>query len=130
MCLAFTRYFGCSSVIFVPFSAAHQPAFVPKRPVKSMLPMLTSEHDLEMAMVSVTRSFRTYDVKRPSFVGLRLRLSGLLHGLRRAARPRANACWPDDLNDHYLQDAGMKCGLRHEIADAALLQLRIGPRGF
>jgi hypothetical protein len=94
-----------------------------------MFSTLISEHDVEMAMASVTRSFRTHDVQRPSFVGLRLRLSGLLHGLRRAARPRANACWPDDLNDHYLQDAGMDCGARHEISDSALHQLRIGPRG-
>ena len=94
-----------------------------------MFSRLTSEHDVEMAMASVTRSFRTHDVKRPSFVGLRVHLTALLHGLRSAARPRANACWPDDLNDHYLQDAGMDCGARHEISNSALHQLRIGPRG-
>lgn len=80
-------------------------------------------------MASVTRSVGTYDLKRPSFVGLRLRLIALLHGLRDAALPRADACWPDEHNDHYLQDAGMDCGARHEISDSALHQLRIGPRG-
>ena len=95
-----------------------------------MFSLLTSEHDVEMAMVSVTRSVGTYDVKRPSFIGLRLHLNALLHEIRSAARPRTNAYWPDDLNDHYLQDAGMDCGVRHEISDSALHQLRIGPRGI
>jgi len=38
--------------------------------------LLTSEHDVGMAMVSVTRSVGTHDLKRPSFVGLRPRLIG------------------------------------------------------
>jgi len=80
-------------------------------------------------MASVTRFVGTCDVKRPFFVGLRLRLTTLLHGLRRAAQLRASTCWTDELNDHYLHDAGMDCGARHEISISALHQLRIGPRG-
>lgn len=91
-----------------------------------MLPMLTSEHELETAMGSATRSIETYDLERPSFLGLRRRLDALRHWF--GGQQRADVCWPDGLNDHYLRDAGMEHGSRHEISESTLQQLRIGPR--
>lgn len=94
-----------------------------------MLSVLTNEHDMEAAMGSAMRSIETYDLERPSFLGLRLRLNAVLHWFGGATQQRADVCWPDGLNDHYLRDAGMEHGSRHEISESALHQLRIGPRG-
>jgi hypothetical protein len=93
-----------------------------------MLSMLTSEHDVEADMGSAMRSIETYDLERPSFLGLRLRLNALLRWFGVGRRQRADACWPDGLNDQYLRDAGLEHGARHEISGSALHQLRIGPR--
>ena len=79
-------------------------------------------------MGNLTRSIETCDLERPAFISLRLRLNVLLRWFRSAARQRADVSWPDGLNDHYLRDAGMEQGSRHEISESALHQLGIGPR--
>jgi len=76
----------------------------------------------------VAMSTVTQVSERPSFSGLRVALQAAFHWLGGATREWVPAGWPDELNDHYLRDAGLEHGSDNVLSEQTVQALRIGSR--
>lgn len=79
-------------------------------------------------MSGATQVSETYEGEQPVFTGLRSALCAVFRWIKGATKEPAPATWPDELNDHYLRDAGLEHGSSGTLSDAAVYALRVGPR--
>ena len=78
-------------------------------------------------MNNATQFSDTFGTEQPVFTGFWSSLCALFRRTKAAGRDQA-AGWPDELNDHYLRDAGLEHGNRNRLSEPTIHALRIGPR--
>lgn len=79
--------------------------------------------------MSATQFTETHEGSRPAFGSFWSGLRAIVRRTKGTAQEPAPAGWPDELNDHYLRDAGLEHGSRGvERTLYTLYALHMGPR--
>jgi hypothetical protein len=76
-------------------------------------------------MNSAMQFSETLESEQPVFISF---WSGLCAFFRRSKSADTAAGWPDELNAHYLRDAGLEHGAESTLSEPTVYALRVGPR--